>query len=203
MQILKDKLQNLLKKLKEQEGVTLIELLAVVVILAILAAVGVPVVMGQINKARVATDKANEQMIADALQRAEFDYQSTAGNAGALEIGSAGAVADSVPPGSKASGIATILPTNSASTSSSGSSSNVYDLLVYGLSSSVTGGTGNGTGNGTSSSSGGYLNSVPTPQSQQGAFTIVTSLSGYSGPSVQFSYPNSSGVMTTYYIVIQ
>ncbi|WP_281759431.1 type IV pilin protein [Alicyclobacillus hesperidum] len=180
MQALKDKLQNLLKKLKEQQGVTLIELLAVVVILAILAAVGVPVVMGQINKARVATDKANEQMIADALQRAEFDYQSNSANGGALAINSTGNLTSS--PGG-----ATLAPANSAANGSSF----VSDLLTNGLN--------NSTG-------GGYINSLPAPQSQKGSFAIVNAQppANSTVPYVTFTYPNSTnGTTGTYYVTIQ
>ncbi|WP_134158793.1 type IV pilin protein [Alicyclobacillus sacchari] len=179
MQALRDKLQMLFKRLREQQGVTLIELLAVVVILAILAAVGVPVVMGQINKARTATDKANEQMIADALQRAEFDYQSSSSNGGALAINSTGNLTSST-------GGATLAPANSAANGSSF----VSDLLTNGLN--------NSTG-------GGYLNSLPAPQSQKGSFAIVNAQpTNNSVPYVTFTYPNSTnGTTGTYYVTIQ
>lgn len=89
---MKMKISNLKQKLRDQRGVTLIEMLAVVVILAILAAVGVPIVLAQIQKARVNTDRSNEQLIADALQRAEYDYQSNSTNQGSLYISATGAI---------------------------------------------------------------------------------------------------------------
>lgn len=72
-----NKLEAWLKRLRERDGVTLIELLAVVVILAIIAAIAVPVVLGQINTAKTKTDKANAGIIADAIQRANFDDEAS------------------------------------------------------------------------------------------------------------------------------
>lgn len=66
-----------MERLKDEKGVTLIELLAVVVILAIIAAVAIPTVMGQITKSKINADQSTESIIVDALTRAEFDYQST------------------------------------------------------------------------------------------------------------------------------
>jgi len=57
------------KQLSNQRGVTLIELLAVIVILGILAAVAVPAVMGQIGNSKVEADLANQQMLQDAIER--------------------------------------------------------------------------------------------------------------------------------------
>lgn len=58
------------KKMNDQRGVTLIELLAVIVILAIVAAVATPIVINQIQGADVAADDANASMIQDATSRA-------------------------------------------------------------------------------------------------------------------------------------
>ncbi len=53
--------QKLSKKLKKTGGFTLIEMLIVVAIIAILVAVSIPLVSGALEKARKATDAANER----------------------------------------------------------------------------------------------------------------------------------------------
>lgn len=53
--------QKLSKKLKKTGGFTLIEMLIVVAIIAILVAVSIPMVTGSLDKARQATDEANER----------------------------------------------------------------------------------------------------------------------------------------------
>lgn len=53
--------QKLARKLKKTGGFTLIEMLIVVAIIAILIAVSIPVVGGALEKAREATDAANER----------------------------------------------------------------------------------------------------------------------------------------------
>lgn len=53
--------QKLSKKLKKSGGFTLIEMLIVVAIIAILIAVSIPLVSGALEKARTATDAANER----------------------------------------------------------------------------------------------------------------------------------------------
>ena len=49
------------KKMKKESGFTLVEMLIVVAIIAILIAVSIPMVTGALDKARVATDQANER----------------------------------------------------------------------------------------------------------------------------------------------
>lgn len=54
-------MKNLKNKLKKQGGFTLVEMLIVVAIIAILIAVSIPMVNGALEKARDATDQANER----------------------------------------------------------------------------------------------------------------------------------------------
>lgn len=53
--------QKLLKKLKKSGGFTLIEMLIVVAIIAILVAISIPVVNSSLDKAKKATDEANDR----------------------------------------------------------------------------------------------------------------------------------------------
>lgn len=54
-------MEKLRAKLKNQGGFTLIEMLIVVAIIAILVVVSMPIVSGALEKARDATDQANER----------------------------------------------------------------------------------------------------------------------------------------------
>lgn len=63
--------QRLSKKLKKTGGFTLIEMLIVVAIIAILVAVSIPMVNSNLEKARKATDSANERA-AKAAAMAEY-----------------------------------------------------------------------------------------------------------------------------------
>jgi len=61
--------KNLFKHLSSQRGVTLIELLAVIVILGIIAAIAVPAVLTQINEAETGAQDATDKVIVDAADR--------------------------------------------------------------------------------------------------------------------------------------
>lgn len=65
------------KRRKREKGFTLIEMLAVVLILAIVSGIGFVVVNKQIEGSRDKTDKANVRIIADAVQRYVLDKNST------------------------------------------------------------------------------------------------------------------------------
>lgn len=54
---------------KEERGVTLIELLAVIVILGIIAAIGVPAVLNSRENAQMATYKSNAKILEEAAKR--------------------------------------------------------------------------------------------------------------------------------------
>lgn len=55
---------------KKEEGFSLIELIIVIAILAIIAAIAVPNLLGNIQKANMATDESNAKLIADAIATA-------------------------------------------------------------------------------------------------------------------------------------
>ena len=54
---------------KEERGVTLIELLAVIVILGIIAAIGVPAILNSRENAQIATYKSNAKILEEAAKR--------------------------------------------------------------------------------------------------------------------------------------
>ena len=73
------KLMKYLKRAgKEKSGFTLIELMVVIVVLGILAALVLPRVIGTVTQdARENANKANQQMLQNALDRAQADTGST------------------------------------------------------------------------------------------------------------------------------
>ncbi len=75
------------KARKRQKGFTLIEMLAVVIILVIVASIGFVVVNNQIEQSRQRTDVANVRTVADAVQRYIMDNSSRPANVSALVDG--------------------------------------------------------------------------------------------------------------------
>ena len=72
-------LQARLKLLKNQKGMTLIELMAVVVIIGIIVAIAIPLVAGAVNKSRGGADSATDKAVFEATQRYIIDNESTYG----------------------------------------------------------------------------------------------------------------------------
>ncbi len=56
-----------MKRLKNREGFTLVELIIVIAILAVLASIAVPNLLGSVEKSRQAKDEANAKIIADVI----------------------------------------------------------------------------------------------------------------------------------------
>ncbi len=52
---------------KSEKGFTLVELIIVIAILAVLASIAVPNLLGSVEKARIAKDEANAKLIGDAF----------------------------------------------------------------------------------------------------------------------------------------
>lgn len=86
--------QKLSKKLKKTGGFTLIEMLIVVAIIAILVAVSIPLVSNSLEKARKATDAANERaakaaaladyMLKGKTEKVTYNYHA---DDGSVEVG--------------------------------------------------------------------------------------------------------------------
>jgi len=65
------------KPLKNQRGVTLIELLAVIIILGIIAAIAVPSVISNFSDAKKNSDAQTEKIVKEAVQRYLLDNKVT------------------------------------------------------------------------------------------------------------------------------
>ena len=66
-------MKGLREKFRKNSGFTLIEMLIVVAIIAILVAVSIPMIANALDKAKVATDEANER---SAMATALIEYMS-------------------------------------------------------------------------------------------------------------------------------
>lgn len=69
-----------MKKLKKQRGFTLVEMLIVVAIIAILVAVSIPLFTNSLERARRATDAANERAAKAAAVSMLIEYSYNQGN---------------------------------------------------------------------------------------------------------------------------
>ncbi len=75
------------RKNREEEGFTLIELLVVVIIIGVLAAIALPSLLGQVNKAKQAEPKNNIGTVNRAQQAFYLEYQKLAANMSELQVG--------------------------------------------------------------------------------------------------------------------
>jgi type IV pilus assembly protein PilA len=75
------------RKKREEEGFTLIELLVVVIIIGVLAAIALPSLLGQVNKAKQAEPKNNMGTINRAQQAFYLEYQKFAADMSELQVG--------------------------------------------------------------------------------------------------------------------
>ncbi|MBW4608111.1 MAG: type IV pilin-like G/H family protein [Hassallia sp. WJT32-NPBG1] len=80
-------LQHLNRKKKNEEGFTLIELLVVVIIIGILAAIALPSLLGQVNKAKQAEAKNNIGAVNRAQQAYFLENQQFAATLSDLQAG--------------------------------------------------------------------------------------------------------------------
>ncbi len=72
-----------MKSIKKTGGFTLVELIIVIAILAVLASIAVPNLLGSVEKSRIAKDEANAKLIGDAIVMAVAEGEITGDVVGA------------------------------------------------------------------------------------------------------------------------